>query len=49
MIHSLKRAIPGVLARYLRGAHDDAASMPNPERLERRTRGMARLGSITIK
>jgi amidase len=39
-------AIAGVLARYLRGAHDDVASMPHPERLERRTRGMARIGSL---
>jgi amidase len=35
-----------VLVRYLRGIHDDAASMPHPERLERRTRGMARLGAL---
>jgi len=39
-------AIPAVLARYLRGAHDDAAGMAHPERLERRTRGMARLGGL---
>lgn len=31
--------------RYLRGIHDDVAdSMPHPERLEPRTRGMVRLG-----
>jgi amidase len=35
-----------VLPRYLRGIHDDARSMPHPERLERRTRGMARLGGL---
>jgi amidase len=34
-----------VLRRYLRGIHDDAAAMP-AERLERRTRGMARLGAL---
>jgi amidase len=39
-------AIPAVLARYLRGIHDDAASMPHPERLERRTRAMARIGGL---
>jgi amidase len=39
-------AIPAVIARYLRGIHDDAQSMPHPERLERRTRGMARLGGL---
>jgi amidase len=38
--------IPAVLVRYLRGAHDDAASLPHPERLERRTRGIARLGGL---
>jgi amidase len=32
--------------RYLRGACDDAAAVPRPERLERRTRGMARLGAL---
>jgi amidase len=34
------------LRRYLRGVHDDARAMPNQERLERRTRGMARLGGL---
>ena len=33
-----------IAARYLRGIHDDVATMPHPERLERRTRSMARLG-----
>ena len=32
--------------RYLRGIHDDAGAMPNPERLESRTRGVARLGAL---
>jgi amidase len=35
-----------VTVRYLRGAHDDAAALPHPERLERRTRAMARLGGL---
>ena len=39
-------AIPAVLVRYLRGIHDDARAMAHPERLERRTRGMARLGGL---
>jgi amidase len=39
-------AIPAVLVRYLRGIHDDAASMPHAQRLERRTRAMARLGGL---
>jgi amidase len=39
-------SIPAVLVRYLRGAHDDAAALAHPERLERRTRGMARLGAM---
>lgn len=33
-----------VIARYLRGIHDDAATLAHPERLERRTRTMARAG-----
>jgi amidase len=32
--------------RYLRGIHDDAGAMAHPERLERRSRGMARLGGL---
>ena len=35
-----------MLARYLRGVHDDAAALAHPERLERRTRGMARMGAL---
>ena len=35
-----------VTARYLRGIHDDAATMPHPERLETRTRRMARAGGL---
>jgi amidase len=39
-------AIAQVLVRYLRGIHDDAVEMPHPERLERRSRAMARLGAL---
>ena len=42
-------AIPAVLVRYLRGAHDDAGALAHPERLERRTRAMARLGGLIPK
>jgi amidase len=37
---------PSVLVRYLRGACDDAAAVAHPERLERRTRAIARLGGL---
>jgi amidase len=39
-------AMPTVVARYLRGIHDDAETVPYPDRLESRTRGMARLGGL---
>jgi amidase len=39
-------AIQAVLARYLRGAYDDARALPHPERLERRTKAFARLGGL---
>jgi amidase len=39
-------AITEVLIRYLRGAHDDVATLEHPERLERRTREFARLGGL---
>ncbi len=39
-------AIPALSVRYLRGAHDDAAALAHPERLERRTRATARLGGL---
>jgi amidase len=35
-----------VIARYLRGVHDEAAALPHRERLEPRTRGMARNGGL---
>jgi amidase len=38
--------IPAVLARYLRGIHDVAGGLEHPERLERRTRSMVRLGGL---
>ncbi len=31
---------------YLAGIHQDAAALPHPERLEKRTRGLARLGGL---
>ncbi len=38
--------IPSVIVRYLRGASDDVAGLEHPERLERRTRAMARMGAM---
>ena len=35
-----------MVPRYLRGAAEDFATVPHPERLERRTRGFARLGRL---
>ncbi len=35
-----------VLVRFLRGIHDDAAAIGDQRRLERRTRGMKRLGAL---
>ncbi len=35
----------GTVIRYLRGIHDEAVTLPHPERLERRTRGIARMGA----
>jgi amidase len=35
-----------ITPRYLRGIADDFARVPHPERLERRTRGFARLGHL---
>ncbi len=39
-------AIPALTVRYLRGIHDGAAALDHPERLERRTRAMARMGGL---
>jgi amidase len=39
-------AAPTLSALYLRGIHDDARAVAHPERLERRTRGLARLGAL---
>jgi amidase len=39
-------AFTHVLRRYLRGIRDDVAALPNRDRLEPRTRGMARLGGL---
>jgi amidase len=35
-----------VATRYLAGIHDDVEAVPRPERLEARTRGFGRLGSL---
>jgi amidase len=35
-----------VTSRYLRGIHDEAAALEHPDRLERRTQGMVRLGGL---
>jgi amidase len=40
------KAWPNLVARYLRGIHDDAGGVEHPERLEPRTRAMARLGGL---
>jgi amidase len=37
---------PEFVVRYMRGMHDEAASLPHPERLERRTRAFARVGGL---
>lgn len=39
-------AFNNLLVRYLRAVHDDAAQVARPQNLERRTRGMARLGGL---
>ena len=36
----------GGLARYTRGVLDDAVAKEHPDRLERRTKAMARLGAL---
>lgn len=35
-----------LIPRYVRGVYEDARAMPHPQRLERRTKGMARLGAL---
>ena len=40
------KGIPLVVGRYLRGIHDEAEGVDHPERLERRTRGLARIGAL---
>ena len=39
---------PTLTALYLRGVHDDVRAVAHPERLERRTRSMARLGGLLV-
>ncbi len=38
--------VPAVLVRMLRGIKDQASEMAHPERLERRTKSLARLGAL---
>jgi amidase len=38
--------VANLIPRYWRGVHDDVAAMPHPERLEGRTRTIARLGGL---
>jgi amidase len=40
------RATDALIPRYLRGMAQDAEGMPRPERLQRRTRGFARMGRM---
>jgi amidase len=35
-----------LIPRYVRGVYEDARAMAHPERLERRTKGMARIGAL---
>jgi amidase len=51
--HGVRREHPryglvgnNVVPRYLHGIHEDAMTVPHPDRLERRTRGFSRLGSL---
>ena len=37
---------PNMVARYLRGIHDEGGALPYPDRLARRTRGYVRLGGL---
>jgi len=39
-------AVAHALSRYFRGVYDDVTSLPRPERLEGRTRGIARIGGL---
>jgi amidase len=40
------RAMDALIPRYMGGVAQDAAAMPRPERLQRRTRGFARIGRM---
>ncbi len=51
--HEVREADPAygmagnhIATRYLGGIHDDVEAVPHPERLESRTRGFGRLGSL---
>jgi amidase len=44
--YPLSATLTNLLPRYLRGVRDEMAMMPEPQRLEARTREMARLGGL---
>ena len=51
--HAIEQAEPSwgtmgntTTVRFLRGIRDDAMTLPRPERLQRRTRGIVRMGSL---
>ena len=48
-IHYTRRVMRNTTIRYLAGVHHDAGTMAHPERLERSTRRLARLGSMVPK
>jgi amidase len=41
-----RTAVAHALARYFRGVYDDVNTLPHPERLEARTRAVARMGRL---
>jgi len=43
------RAAKNVITRYLAGIYDESRTMEDPKRLERRSRGMARLGRVAAR
>jgi amidase len=39
---------PSLIARFVHGVYEEARAVAHPARLERRTKGMARLGALTV-
>ncbi|HEV2975544.1 MAG TPA: amidase [Solirubrobacteraceae bacterium] len=39
---------PALIARFVHGVYEEARTIAHPERLERRTKGTARLGALTV-